>query len=138
MTDPILSIRFQHPAPLLTLNARLHWAAKAPITRVWRNAAHIAAVAASRGHGPAARAIAPGIVRCTFEVSGARRRDPHNYVATVKPIVDGLVDAGLWPDDTPDWVRTVEPVLAVTPVPRRHHPLQQRWCTVEITPMEAS
>jgi hypothetical protein len=32
----------------------------------------------------------------------------------VKPIVDGLVDADLWPDDTPEWVTTVEPVLSRT------------------------
>ncbi|WP_136314442.1 hypothetical protein [Actinomyces procaprae] len=28
-----------------------------------------------------------------------RRRDTHNLMATAKPIVDGLVDAGLLPDD---------------------------------------
>ncbi|WP_128683426.1 hypothetical protein [Actinomyces qiguomingii] len=28
-----------------------------------------------------------------------RRRDTHNLMPTVKPIVDGLVDAGLLPDD---------------------------------------
>lgn len=36
-----------------------------------------------------------------------------HYFATVKPIVDGLVDAGLWPDDTPEWVTTTEPRLVV-------------------------
>lgn len=25
----------------------------------------------------------------------------------------GLVDAGLWPDDTPEWVTTTEPRLVV-------------------------
>lgn len=42
---------------------------------------------------------------------GVRRRDPHNYFPTVKPVVDGLIDAGLWPDDTPEWVTTTEPTL---------------------------
>ena len=37
------------------------------------------------------------------------RRDPHNVFATVKPIVDGLVDARFWPDDTAEWVTVLEP-----------------------------
>lgn len=37
-----------------------------------------------------------------LDVRGNRRRDPHNYHATMKPIVDRLVQAGLWPDDTPE------------------------------------
>lgn len=42
-----------------------------------------------------------------------RRRDPHNFAPTLKHVIDGLVDAGLWPDDTPEYVRTLEPALAV-------------------------
>lgn len=53
----------------------------------------------------------PCVVSVALPVKDKRRRDPHNYFATVKPIVDGLVDAGLWPDDTPEWVTTVEPTL---------------------------
>lgn len=47
----------------------------------------------------------------------ARRRPSDRvqvvYFAAVKACVDGLVDAGIWPDDTPDWVTTTEPVLNV-------------------------
>lgn len=43
-----------------------------------------------------------------------RRRDPHNYVGTVtKWVIDGLVRAGLWPDDNPEWVTVHQPVLTV-------------------------
>ena len=46
---------------------------------------------------------APSLERARLVVEIAfpdrRRRDPHNYMATVKPIVDGLVDAGVLPDD---------------------------------------
>jgi len=31
-------------------------------------------------------------------------RDEDNTVATLKPVCDGLVDAGLVPDDTPQWM----------------------------------
>ena len=64
-----------------------------------------AALAARPGAQP------PSIVEVSLPVRDNRRRDPHNYYPTVKAIVDGLVDAGLWPDDTPEFVRTVEPVL---------------------------
>lgn len=31
----------------------------------------------------------------------------------VKSIVDGLVDAGLWPDDTAEWVTVADPTFTV-------------------------
>lgn len=33
-----------------------------------------------------------------------RRRDPNNYHATTKPLMDGLVDAGMFPDDSKDFI----------------------------------
>ena len=39
------------------------------------------------------------------------RRDPSNYHATQKPLLDGLVDAGVLPDDTPEFVRELMPVI---------------------------
>ena len=44
-----------------------------------------------------------------------RRRDPSNLIATQKPILDGLVDAGLVPDDTPEYVNELMPKI-VPPV----------------------
>jgi hypothetical protein len=68
---------------------------------------------------PIARAldeIPPSIVRVTIPFTQHRRRDPHNYVGTVvKWIIDGLVYAGAWPDDTPEWVEVLEPVLVKDP-----------------------
>ena len=66
-------------------------------------------------------------VNVTVELPFAKkaRRDPHNYVGTnVKSIVDALtikVDkgtgnviwAGAWPDDTPEFVTVVEPIMGV-------------------------
>lgn len=54
----------------------------------------------------------PSIVQLHIGFKERRRRDPHNYCGTVlKAVVDGLVKAGLWPDDTPDWVGHREPLL---------------------------
>lgn len=40
-----------------------------------------------------------------------RRRDVENYFPTVKPLVDGLVDAGIAPDDTTEYYVSSTPVL---------------------------
>jgi Holliday junction resolvase RusA-like endonuclease len=56
----------------------------------------------------------PCLVLVTLTFPTSRRRDPHNYVGTVcKAIVDGLVHAGVFPDDTAEWVTVPEPALRV-------------------------
>lgn len=100
-------IEFPAPAPLITMNQRHHWHEQRRLTRLWRAAAHQAA----HGHIPPGTTLPPSIVAIELPVFGKRRRDPHNYFSTVKPVVDGLVDAGLWDDDTPEWVTTIEPAL---------------------------
>lgn len=70
--------------------------------------------------GPAGEALGQHcVVVVDLGFHYARRRDPHNYVGTVvKSMIDGLVSAGLWPDDNPEWVSVGEPVLTVhTKVP---------------------
>lgn len=61
--------------------------------------------------------IALPLVRCRVQVMlpvpDGRLRDPHNYEPTVKPIVDGLVQAGVWPDDSPQWVEMLGSKLYV-------------------------
>jgi crossover junction endodeoxyribonuclease RusA len=106
-----LSIEFEPPERCLTMNQRLHWAQKSKISRLWRDAAcEWAEASFCRCHQ---MPLPPCLVTVHIPVKGNRRRDPHNYFPTVKPIVDGLVDAGLWPDDTPEWVRCIEPTLVV-------------------------
>lgn len=99
-------ITFSPPCALMSLNDRLHWRKKAEHTKAWRIAAFAAATNSRHGH------LLPAcVVTVVLPVKGNRRRDPHNYFATVKPIIDGLVDARCWPDDTPRWVTTTEPRL---------------------------
>jgi len=68
------------------------------------------------------------MVCVTLDVPDRRRRDPANYFATVKVLVDGCVDAGWWPDDTPEYVTVCEPTLRVV---GRGQPL---LVTVELRP----
>lgn len=93
---------------VLSLNDRRHWGATAPKRRLIRQlAAQIARVGR-----------APHLERARIQVEivfpDRRRRDTHNYMATIKPLVDGLIDAGLLPDDDaehllgPDLRRSLE------------------------------
>lgn len=117
----LTSITFQRPTQaLLSMNDRKHWRYLASDVKAWRTAAWACAL----DHGPQPASM----IVITLDVPDARRRDPANYFATVKPIVDGLVDAGWWPDDTPEYVTTCEPVLNNV---RRRIPL---YVTIELRP----
>lgn len=78
---------------VLNLNDRNHWSKATSKRRTIRQLAE----------QTARFSRAPRLERARLVVEIAfpdrRRRDPHNYMATVKPIVDGLVDAGVLPDD---------------------------------------
>ena len=105
-----LSIVFPAPDVRLSMNDRTHWARKARITKEWRQAAFTWSLNAV-SHG-LTRPQPPSHVRVVFEVSDPwRRRDPHNLAPTVKAIVDGMVDAHIWPDDSSKWVTIDDPVF---------------------------
>lgn len=82
--------------PPLSLNQRMHWARKAKITKDLRMIARVKA-----------RSI-PDLERCQVElvwfVNDKRRRDTDNPVLTFKALCDGLVDAEIVPDDTPEFM----------------------------------
>lgn len=117
-------VTFLRAPYLLSLNDRLHWREARKRAKAWRTRSAEAA-REQVGHE-----LGPCIVAVTLPALHRIARDPHNYFATVKPIVDGLVDAGLWPDDTPTWVTTVEPTLV--PVGRAAWPTA--CATVTLTP----
>lgn len=120
------TISFQQPDKRLSLNDREHWAVKARKAKAWRSCAHLHAIT-TLGAPLCARSRPRSFVEVTFPVKQNRRRDPHNAIATVKPIIDGLVDAGVWPDDTDEYVIVLDPkfdkrddnlvVVRLTPVP---------------------
>ena len=78
----------------MSSNDRPHWADKARRTRQLRTLAGWQA----RNH------LAPvtGRVRVIAHVSRPTRSraDAHNAMPTIKPLIDGLTDAGIWPDDS--------------------------------------
>ena len=83
-------------ALLINANDRIHWREKARRTAVLRTIAYHATN----------RQTCNGTThtRCTLTVTVtypplARRRDASNLAPTVKGLLDGIVDAGLLPDD---------------------------------------
>ena len=67
-------------------------------------------------------------VRLNYRPKDRRRRDADNLVATLKPAIDGLVAAGIVPDDCPPYVDWS--------APRIHEPAADRkpllWLTVTV------
>lgn len=103
----LASIEFAQPAKTISQNGRLHWTQRAGLTRVWRMAAFVAA----RNAGVSD--LAPCSVVVTFTSHVHRRRDANQLAPTTKAIVDGLVDAKVWPDDTTEWVVSVSDRVVV-------------------------
>lgn len=88
------------PCKLLNSNQRPHRMEKAKLVKAWRKAGEQA------GEGIAQF---DGLVHITAHIWKPRggRWDPNNYWDTVKPLVDGIVDAGVLKDD--DWENVIGP-----------------------------
>ena len=50
-------------------------------------------------------------VAAVFYYTTKRRRDTDNLMYSLKPIYDGIVDAGVVPDDAPKYMKREEPVI---------------------------
>lgn len=122
-TTGIRSYRLDLPwsTPPLTANLRLSWPVRARLTRDVRTTVGWLAKAAR----------IPPAAHCTVTLVWApgdcRRRDADNLVATLKPCADGLVDAGIVPDDTPALMTKRMPQILPPP-----HPVGM-WLDVETT-----
>lgn len=78
----------------LTSNGRYHWADRARRSRQIRWTAALEARLAGLQPVPGPVAV---MVTVTYPRRG--RHDPENYAPSWKPAIDGLVDAGVLPDD---------------------------------------
>lgn len=102
LPEPDFTLRIPRCADWINANnrRRMHWSVDRALTHTWRYAA---SVYARNEHLPA---LGPSRVVAELWVNGRRRAriDPANYSPTAKAVVDGLVDAGIWPDDNAGWV----------------------------------
>lgn len=83
-------------ANLLTANDKHHWARKAALTKQLRRWGYLLG---REGQGVARLHLTRARVEFEFAYPDRRRRDRHNLAPTVKAMMDGLIDAGLLPDD---------------------------------------
>lgn len=97
MTDQT-AMGFVHRSWILSSNGRGHWRRHARTIRELRY----------WGKTVLGEQLRPVTERTRVIVTIApltmRRRDPANWAPTAKAIVDGLTDAGIWPDDWKAWV----------------------------------
>ncbi len=112
MTEPTYGrtwdIRLPWTTPPASANDRDHWRVKA------RKVADIRwAATACVFRDVLAHELDRVAVGLTYVPRDRRRRDPDNLVVPLfKALVDGIVDAGIVPDDTPAYVLRSMPVIA--------------------------
>lgn len=111
-------VSFGAPAPLLSMNQKASRTIREH-EQLWRDAAYWGYCRSWPGVGPSGRALPPCIVRTLLPVTVERRRDPANFQATVKRIVDGIQNAGAWPDDTPEFVDQRNPTFRLDTGPHQ-------------------
>jgi len=97
----------------MTSNMRLHWARRAERSRGLR----YLGLCAVR-HVPA---MARAHIVCTIAYPGGGRADPANAWPTIKPLVDGMVDAGMLPDDNSHCLIGPDMRRAPHRAPKHHH-----------------
>lgn len=96
-----LELTIPAPCDWINSNQHLHWAEKARRTKAWRSAAYYAAAQIPRRQRTFTTPVA---IICHAHKTRGGRWDASNLAGTGKAIVDGLVDAGVIPDDNNDWV----------------------------------
>ena len=95
------------PPIALSPNARPHWAQKHRATQSLRTVAWACAYSVARDR------IEKATIQPIFVVASKRRRDPDNWLAMLKPAIDGLVDAGILIDDDSEHVKLLSPQFVV-------------------------
>jgi crossover junction endodeoxyribonuclease RusA len=94
----VITVPLPYRTPPLTMNGRMHWAVKGRVTKQVRQDAWTLARALKI---PPMGAV---ITELVWFKGDNRRADAVNIAATLKPLEDGLVDAGVLPDDSADRV----------------------------------
>lgn len=98
MTARTWTIRLPYARPPLSLNDRMHWAAKSRLTREVRA---LTALRARQAGIPALEAVR---IVLHWVPRDGRRRDTDNPFPTLKAAIDGVRDAGVVPDDSSEFV----------------------------------
>jgi hypothetical protein len=105
-------IIFKQPSKPLSLNAAysMHWSKRRKYFQDWELNLKMAYSMLIAREDIEVTAMD---LEFTFTFDKNTRRDPHNYIATVKKLIDVLVSEGLVPDDTAEWISVKEPILRI-------------------------
>lgn len=102
-----------HP-PLPNRTKGWHWTKRSKAMRVWRDAAAWACKAAYRDSDLEGD-FRPVAIHAVFTYRVRRVRDVDNLGSSLKPIIDGCVDARMLMDDGPEYLRAVTVAERVDP-----------------------
>ena len=94
---------------LLSANDKMHWAARARLTKQLRQWGYLLG---REGQGVARLHLTRARVEFEFTYPDRRRRDRSNLAPTVKALMDGMIDAGLLPDDSDRFLDGPHTVIA--------------------------
>lgn len=95
MTTHVLTVEVAASQIITSNNERGHWANRSGIKKTLRRDAELLARAARLPKG-----LQRVHVVVHIDYPDRRKRDAHNLMPTIKPIIDGLVDAGVLVDDS--------------------------------------
>lgn len=101
---------------MLSANDKMHWAARSRLTKQLRQWGYLLG---REGEGVARFGLQRARVEFEFAYPDSRRRDRSNLAPTVKALMDGLIDAGLLPDDSDRFLDGPHTVIANRPAARR-------------------
>ena len=100
---------FSWPPSALNPNARVHWRTLAKAKASYKEDCEwwlLAAAPTSKGYYSP---LAPPVTAQVTFVCDARRRDPDNHMAMLKPLWDALVEMEVLEDDSHDKLRIADP-----------------------------
>ena len=119
-------IIFKQPSKPLSLNAAysMHWSKRRRYFQDWETQLK---VSYSSFKEKVNLEGGPYDLEFTFTFPKNTRRDPHNYIATVKKLIDVLVSEGLVQDDTAEFISIKEPILRID---------KDNLCIIKITPRD--
>jgi len=111
-------VKFEFPLPdkpwSTNEDRNLNPYARSERIAAWKDSAQLAWSSFCNREKRSKLAPRPALIRIVIPFDTRRRRDPHNYCGTVlKAVIDGLVRAGAWPDDTHEYVEHLAPYLVV-------------------------
>lgn len=114
------TVRIDGIPPTPNRSRRQFWAANAHVAAGWRRRAKEAAQETIDEHGGAIPHLENVHLTIWVCTRTRVRRDPDNAVAACKPLVDGIVDAGILRDDSFDVVHELSVRRILAPQGRAH------------------